>query len=188
MEPVDHEPLARRGPNLLATVWGRRIAFFLLYVTEGIPFGFTAVAVAAQMRMRGVGPGQMGFFIGLLYFPWAWKWVAGPVVDIVASDRLGRRRAWIVACQIMMVATLAIAWPIDFTTQIMLFSAIILIHNVFAAVQDVAIDALAVGTLPKDERGVVNGLMFAGSYMGQAIGGAGVLFLSAHIPFTATFP
>ena len=28
--------------NLLASVWGRRIAFFLLYMTDGIPFGFTA--------------------------------------------------------------------------------------------------------------------------------------------------
>lgn len=175
-------------PNLLATVWGRRIAFFLLYVTEGIPFGFTAVAVVTQMRMRGVGTEQLGLFLALLYFPWGWKWVAGPVVDLVASERLGRRRAWIVGCQLMMVATLLIAWPIDFTARIVLFTAVILVHNVFAAIQDVAIDALAVGMLPKEERGVANGLMFAGSYLGNAAGGAGVLFLSEHIAFGATFP
>jgi len=36
-------------PDLLATKKGRLATFFLLYVTEGIPLGFTAVAIAAQM-------------------------------------------------------------------------------------------------------------------------------------------
>lgn len=174
--------------NLLASVWGRRIAFFLLYITEGIPLGFTATVIATQMRRQGVGPAAIGAFVASLYLPWAWKWVAGPVVDLVYTERLGRRRAWIVGCQLLMVATLLVAWPIDFVTKLSLFTWIIFIHNVFAAIQDVAIDALAVGTLPKEERGVVNGLMFAGAYLGQAIGGAGVLFLSAWIGFGATFP
>ena len=54
--------------------------------------------------------------------------------------------------------------------------------------KDVAIDALAVGTLPPEERGLVNGLMFAGSYLGQTVGGAGVLFLASYLPFNTTFP
>src|SRR5688572_21350823 len=165
-------PPPGRGPNLLATVWGRRIAFFLLYVTEGIPLGFTAVAVATQMRREGVGPAAIGTFVATLYLPWAWKWAFGPVVDLVGSDRLGRRRAWIVGCQVIMAGTLLLAWPIDFTTRLALFTWIILLHNVFSAIQDVAIDALAVDTLPKEERGVVAGLMFAGAYLGQAAGGA----------------
>ena len=55
---------------------------------------------------------------------------------------------------------------------------LILIHNAFAATQDVAIDALAVNVLREDERGLANGLMFGGAYLGQAIGGSGVLFLT----------
>ena len=42
--------------NLLATRRGRLAAFFLLYVTEGIPLGFTATAIATYMRKRGLGP------------------------------------------------------------------------------------------------------------------------------------
>lgn len=185
--------------DLLASVWGRRIAFFLLYMTEGIPFGFTATAVTTQMRRQGIGPAEIGVFIAGLYFPWAWKWAAGPLVDLVYSDRLGRRRAWIVGCQVMMAATLLVAWQIDFATKLRVFTLVILTHNIFAAVQDVAIDALAVGTLPKEERGLVNGLMFAGSYLGQTVGGAGVLFLTSALvksgmiassgsAFNATFP
>ena len=164
--------------GMFASKWGRLSTFFLLYVTEGIPLGFAAVAIAAQMRRAGVGPAQIGLFIASFYFPWSFKWAAGPVVDLVYSERLGRRRAWIVGCQLAMMLTLLVAMPVDFSAQLKLFTAILLVHNCFAAVQDVAIDALAVSVLRDDERGLANGLMFAGANVGQAIGGSGVLYLS----------
>ena len=82
-------------PDLLATTNGRLAAFFLLYVTEGIPLGFTATAMATQMRRQGLGPVAIGAFVGSLYLPWAFKWLAGPFVDTFSSDRFGRRRVWI---------------------------------------------------------------------------------------------
>ena len=173
--------------NLLATRRGRLVAFFLLYVTEGIPLGFTATAVATYMRTQGVGIAAIGTFVATLYLPWSFKWAAGPFVDLIYSDRLGRRRAWIVACQALMALTLVAAMPIDFAANLWLFTGVIFVHNVFAAVQDVAIDALAVSVLPPEERGTANGLMFAGAYAGHPIGGAGVLFLAPVIGFGATF-
>ena len=91
-----------RLPNLLATKAGRLGAFFCLYLTEGLPIGFVATAVATQMRREGVGTAEIGALVGILYVPFAWKWAIGPFVDVFYSDRLGRRRAWIVAAQLMM--------------------------------------------------------------------------------------
>jgi len=174
-------------PDLLATRRGRLTAFFLLYLTEGIPLGFTATAIATQMRRQGLGPAAIGAFVGSLYLPWAFKWVAGPIVDTITSDRFGRRRTWIVLMQIGMIATLLIALPVNFTTEIKLFTLLILIHNAFCATQDVAIDALACSVLKENERGTANGFMFAGASVGQAIGGSGVLFLAAVMPFRLTY-
>ena len=172
----------------LATKRGRLLTFFLLYITEGIPLGFAATAIATQMRRNGVPPDQIGAFVASFYFPWAWKWAAGPVVDLVYSDRVGRRRGWIVLCQLAMSATLLAAMPIDFSQKLGLFTAVLLLHNCFAAVQDVAIDALAVGALRDEERGLANGLMFAGANVGQMVGGAGVLLLVKYVPdFNYTF-
>lgn len=170
-------------PDLLATRWGRLTAFFFLYVTEGIPLGFTATAVATQMRRQGLSPAEIGAFVGLLYAPWAWKWLVAPMVDLVYSKRFGRRRGWIVIMQSLMVCGLLVSMNIDYTADLKLYTAIILLVNIFGATQDVAIDALACATLKKSERGTANGLMFAGAYLGNALGGAGVLFLSAVIGF-----
>ncbi|HVO07887.1 MAG TPA: hypothetical protein VMT83_13940, partial [Burkholderiaceae bacterium] len=95
-----------RLPNLLATPRGRLTAFFFLYVTEGIPLGFAATAVATQLRRQDVGPAAIGAFVGSFYLPWAFKWAFGPFIDVFASDRLGRRRGWIIVTQVLMALTL----------------------------------------------------------------------------------
>ena len=139
------------------------------------------------MRMQGVGPTEIGIFIGTLYLPWTWKFVMGPVVDLVYSNRLGPRRGWILLTQVAMSFMLLSTMWVDFTAELKLFTALIFVVNTFGASQDVAIDALACGVLEEHERGLANGLMFGGAYVGQALGGAGVLYLSNVMDFKHTF-
>ncbi len=171
----------------LATRVSRLSTFFLLYVSEGIPLGFTATVIATHMRRDGVDPAAIGAYVGSLYLPWAFKWAFGPIVDTITSVRFGRRRTWIVGAQLGMMITLLAALPIDFSHAIGLFTAVMAIHNVCSATQDVAIDALAVQVLPSSERGAANGFMFAGQSVGQAIGGSGILLVAASLPFKSTF-
>jgi MFS family permease len=174
-------------PNLLATRRGRLTTFFLLYITEGVPLGFAAVAMATQMRRQGVSAGAISAFVGAIYLPWAFKWLVGPVVDVVASDRFGRRRAWIVTMQLGMVASLFLIQSAGLQASVQVLTGLIILHNVFAATQDVAIDALAVGVLKPDERGLAGGLTFGAAYLGQAVGGSGALAISSTMGFTAAF-
>ena len=174
-------------PNLLATRKGRLATFFLLYITEGVPLGFAAVAMATQMRRQGVSAGAISAFVGAIYLPWAFKWLVGPVVDVVASDRFGRRRAWIFVMQIGMVASLFLLMAAGPTAGVATLTSLIILHNVFAATQDVAIDALAVGVLKEDERGLAGGLTFGAAYLGQAVGGSGALAIGATLGFNAAF-
>jgi MFS family permease len=87
----------------------------------------------------------------------------------------------------MLVLSLMAALPVNFTTEVKLFTFIIFLHNCFGATQDVAIDALACSVLNEKERGLANGVMFGGAYLGQTIGGAGVLFLIPYTGLPATF-
>ena len=176
-----------RLPNLLATTKGRFAAFFLLYLTEGIPLGFAATAVATQLRRQDVGPAEIGAFVGSFYLPWAFKWAFGPLIDVFGSQRYGRRRGWILLTQALMALTLLSTALLRLPDQLWLFTIMLLVHNTFGAMQDVAIDALACDTLHERERGTVNGVMFAGASIGQLIGGAGVLFLMGYVGFQSTF-
>lgn len=166
-----------RLPDLLATSRGRLTAFFFLYVTEGIPLGFAATAVATQLRRQDVGPAEIGAFVASFYLPWAFKWAFGPFIDVFTSKRLGKRRGWILGTQIMLIITLLACTSLNLPSQLGLLTGVLLIHNSFGAMQDVAIDALAVSTLHENERGLANGVMFAGAALGTAVGGSGVLFM-----------
>ncbi len=174
-------------PNLLATPRGRLAAFFLLYITEGIPLGFAATVVATQLRRMGVGPEAIGAFVATFYLPWAFKWAFGPLVDVFRSRRFGHRRGWILLTQLLMAGTLLSLVAVPLPQGLPLFTAVLMVHNTFGAMQDVAIDALAVNSLGENERGLANGLMFAGASLGQAIGGSGVLLLIGVAGFSSGF-
>jgi len=171
--------------NLLGSRNGRFLTFGLLYVSEGIPYGFTSVAMVAFMRQQGVSLALIGTFVAALFLPWAFKWAWAPVIDLVKLHRWGGRKAWIVACTVMMIVTLLIAATVDFAAHFQLLLAMVVLNNVFCATQDVAIDSLAVSTLQADERGRANGIMFGGQYLGIALGGGGAMFVNGAFGFEA---
>ena len=173
--------------DALATRRRRIGTFFLLYVAEGIPLGFAGGLIATQMRRQGLDPAVIGAFVGSLFLPWAFKWAFGPLIDTLGWQRFGRRRSWIAGTQIGMIVTLLLAMQVDFVHALGMFTTLIVVHNLFAAAQDVAIDALAVQVLQADERGTATGFMFAGQGIGQAIGGPVLLLALSVISLQTAF-
>lgn len=169
--------------NLLGTRNGRFLTFGLLYVSEGIPYGFTSVAMVAFMRQHGVSLEAIGLFVAALFMPWAFKWAWAPLVDLIKLDRWGGRRAWILFCTTMAIGTLMVTASIDAQQDFRLLLLVVTLHNFFCATQDVAIDSLAVSTLEDDERARGNGFMFAGQYFGIMLGGGGAIFVSGLFGF-----
>jgi len=181
MWPAQGGEVMRR--NLLDTRNGRFLTFGLLYVSEGIPFGFTSVAMVAFMRQHGVSLEAIGAFSAALFLPWAFKWAWAPLVDLIRLDRWGGRRAWIVACTTMMLLSLLLLANIDAEQHFHWLLAAVIAHNFFCATQDVAIDSLAVSTLQADERARGNGFMFGGQYLGIMLGGGAAVFVTGLVGF-----
>lgn len=169
--------------NILSTRMGRLCAFGGLYLSEGLPQGFCTVALIMEFKRRGMDDAAVGTFAAMIMLPWAWKFLFGPFVDNLRLRRFGARKQWIVAAQAGMLITLCLAmlrmpqFGEGGMIGMGLFTTLLLIHNVFAATQDVAIDALACQVLKEDERGLANGIMFAGAQAGAVIGGSAVLKL-----------
>lgn len=165
---------------------GRLSAFGILYISEGIPYGFTSIAMVAFMRIEGLSLEQIGAFVAALFIPWSFKWVWAPLIDIVKLRRFGGRKAWITLCTAMMIVTLIVAANVDFAKDYRILLWMIVLNNLFCATQDVAIDSLAVSTLKKEERAAGNGFMFGGQYFGIALGGGGAIFVSSMWGFTTS--
>jgi MFS transporter, PAT family, beta-lactamase induction signal transducer AmpG len=174
-------------PDLLASARGRSIAFFSFYFIDGVLIAFMATSIAMRMRAQQVTPTEIGFFVATLYLPASWKWVFGPLVDLCYFERLGRRRGWILVTEALMIVILLGAMRIDFIAEFMLFTIVMMFVNLFAAMQRIAVNALACNILTEQERGTANGMMYAGAYLGQVLGGSGVILLSRYLPFQYMF-
>jgi PAT family beta-lactamase induction signal transducer AmpG len=159
----------------------RLVVLCALYVAQGLPYGFVTVTLAAYLAGAGASTDEVGSLIAWTTAPWAFKWVWGPIVDRFSRSTMGRRRPWIIGAQGMMVLTAAamIALP-GLRENFDQLLWLVLAHNLFASLQDVSVDALAVDLLPEEDRGSANGLMYGCSYLGVAIGGAGLSTVVGH--------
>ncbi|MGB5543649.1 MAG: MFS transporter, partial [Gammaproteobacteria bacterium] len=175
-----------RSRNLLNSTKGRFFTFGILYISEGIPYGFTSIAMVTFMRQQGVLLEQIGAFVAAMFLPWAFKWSWAPLIDLIKLPRLGGRKAWIVFCTTMMIVTLTITAMVDFSENFQLLMVMIVLTNVFCATQDVAIDSLAVNALKENERARGNGFMFGGQYLGITLGGGGAVFVYGLAGFDIT--
>jgi PAT family beta-lactamase induction signal transducer AmpG len=172
--------------NLLHSRRGRFLSFGLMYISEGIPLGFTSIAMVAFMRRADLTLEQIGIASAALYLPWAFKWLIAPLIDLIRLHRYGGKKAWILFCTTMMIVTLLLTAALDLSADFELLLAVLVLNNIFCATQDVAIDALAISTLEEDERGRANGFMFGGQYVGIALGGGAAIFVYGAWGFDAS--
>jgi PAT family beta-lactamase induction signal transducer AmpG len=147
--------------------------FLYLYIMQGIPSGFALTAVTNYLTAEGLTPQALGTFGAVVGLPWGFKFIWGPFVDRFQSSRMGRRRPWVLGSQCLaLLASLAILLVGDPVREFNLLALAFAWHGVFASLQDVSVDALAITISPVNERGRINGFMKCGMVMGQAIGAA----------------
>ena len=153
----------------------RLFSLCILYVAQGLPWGFVTVTLAGYLSQRGLGKSELAALLAMTTLPWSFKWCWGPVIDYLQIPSLGRRRPWIIFAQFMMIVTMAGVLLIpDLILNVKWLIVVVFVHNIFGSMQDVGVDALAVDLLPENERGRANGFMYGSSYLGTIIGGAGL--------------
>ncbi len=158
-----------------------------LYFAQGVPWGFISVGYAVLLADLGLGAAELGKAMGLAYLPWSFKILWGPLLDAVPPLKIGRRRPFILFAELMMGVTLLGLFFTDPVKNLPMVSLLLFAHNTFAALQDVAVDAMAVDILPEDERGRANALMWAGKSFGVVVGGSGGLLLAQAMGWGALF-
>ncbi len=138
----------------------RAVNFCLLYFCQGVPWGFAVVALLAILSDAGHSAAETAVIASMAVLPWTFKLIFAPMIDSFRIPELGLRRPWIAFAQLGMALTLLLVWfagGVEEQSTIMFLAWVLFVHNCFAALQDVATDALAIDLLEDQERGKLVG-------------------------------
>ena len=164
----------------------RFVTLFLLYFAQGLPFGLIDFSLPAWMAQNGASAAAIGGVQAMVILPWTFKLAYGLVMDRYAFLAMGRRRPWIIIGQSgLAVAFVALALVNPGVQEISLIAAFAFALGLSSAVQDVAVDGLAIDILPADEIERVNGYMFGAQAIGIAVSAAASGYLIAYFGLPA---
>ncbi len=162
----------------------RVLVVTLLGFSAGLPLALSGETLRVWMAERGVDFGTIGL-IALAGLPYTLKFLWAPIVDALGvpwlSERLGRRRGWLIATQLALMAAILFLGTRDPATAPLMVGLGALFVAFTSATQDIVIDAYRVESLPTEEQAAGMAGYVAAYRMGMLASGAGVIGLSAWL-------
>jgi len=151
----------------------------VLGFASGIPFPLVSGTLQAWLTSEGIDIKTIGI-LTILTFPYSFKFLWSPFFDKFNIPKLGRRRGWILICQILIL--LGIALMITLTPKhLILFSAIAAGVAFFSASQDISIDAYRTEILKPKDRGLGASFAVTAYRIALIIAGGLCLLLADHL-------
>ncbi len=166
----------------LATYFERRMArILLLGIISGFPWVLIGSSLNLWLKEDGLSRSTIGW-AGLIFGVYAFNFLWAPLIDRIRlpwiADWLGQRRSWIMMLQTVILACLALWSMIEPSADLGLVVAVGLAIAVASATQDIAIDALRIEQIGKDEGGSMAAgaaVAVVGWWTGYKLGGAAAL-------------
>jgi PAT family beta-lactamase induction signal transducer AmpG len=145
--------------SLRAALSSRRIgAVTLQSFSSGLPLGLVWIALPAFLTYRGVDIKTVGLF-SLAQAPWSFKFLWSPLMDRYGPrfGRMGRRRSWILVCQLFLALSILALAGVSQTADVGVIAVVAFLIAFGSASQDIVIDAYAVEVLERSEQGLAVG-------------------------------
>lgn len=150
--------------------------------SSGLPLLLVIGTLGFWLREAGVDLSTIGFFswVGLIY---GFKWIWAPLVDRMPipflSRTLGRRRAWLLAAQVMLAcALLGLAFT-DPQKTLFVFAGLAMLAAFSSATQDIALDAYRIESAGERKQAAYAAMYQTGYRLGMIWAGAGALAIAA---------
>jgi PAT family beta-lactamase induction signal transducer AmpG len=181
-----------KGFRLLRTALSnRKTAIMLVFgFAAGLPYTLLIGTLNAWLGEWEIDLATIGVlsWIGLAY---AFKFLWSPLVDRVrlpGLEKLGRRRSWLVLCQVLLTLTFFGLAMSDPRLALGSFALIAVIGSFSSATQDVVIDAWRIDVA--DEKApveILSSIYQFGYRIAALIGGALALVLSERMPWPTVY-
>ncbi|MFM6906729.1 MAG: AmpG family muropeptide MFS transporter [Acinetobacter tjernbergiae] len=168
--------------------WDRRALIMLfLGFSAGIPILLIFSSLSLWLGEAGIDKSAVTFF-SWAALGYSFKFVWAPLIDELPvpflTKSLGRRRAWLLIAQILIICAICImafsdpALGQSYLIQ-MAVGAVLLGFS--AATQDIVIDAYRIELAESEMQTVLASTYNAGYRIGMIVAGAGALFLAAYL-------
>ncbi|MCS6945053.1 MAG: MFS transporter [Burkholderiaceae bacterium] len=159
------------------------LRMLLLGFAAGLPLLLVLGTLSFRLREAGIGRAAIGYlsWVGLVY---GMKWAWAPLVDRLPlpflTRRLGRRRAWLLLAQLLIVLGLAGMALADPQRSLAALAACALLVAFASATQDIALDAYRIECAPPEQQGALAAAYQAGYRLAMIWTGAGALWIAAR--------
>lgn len=169
----------------------RAIIMLLLGFFAGIPIMLIFSSLSLWLREAGIDRSVVTMF-SWAALGYSFKFIWAPLIDAVPlpilTKLLGRRRAWILISQLMIILAICIMASVNPINEgsltLMAIGAALLGFS--SATQDIVIDAYRIELAPPSLQAVLSAMYVAGYRLGMIVAGAGALYLADYFGSTET--
>lgn len=152
----------------------KMLIVFLLGFSSGLPLLLTSGTLKVWLARENVDLSLIGYFgwVGLAY---SLKFLWAPILDRFALSALGRRRSWMLAAQLALIAAIAAFALCDPSRSLTALATVALLTAILSATQDIAVDAYRREILSDEEMGLGASIYTYGYRVGMLVsGGIGI--------------
>ena len=164
----------------------RMLVTFFLGISSGIPLLVTGSTLQAWMTDEKVNLAVIGMF-SLVGLPYTVKFLWSPFLDRYIPPFLGRRRGWMLICQILLMIAIGAFYLVRPAEDPLIVAFLAALVSFFSASQDIVIDAYRRELLRDEELGLGSSFASNGYRIGMLISGAFALFLADRIPWNYVY-
>ncbi len=190
---MSQEVIAKRswGETCRAWLHPKAIAMLFLGISAGLPILLIFSTLSVWLREAGVARSAVTFF-SWAALGYSFKFLWAPLVDLlplpVLTRVLGRRRAWLLLSQLLIVS--AIVWmalvdPAESQNNLTVMALAAVMLGFSSATQDIVIDAYRIESAEVSLQALLAAMYIAGYRVGMLVAGAGSLFLAGYLGTTS---
>ena len=158
--------------------------FGSLYVSEGIEFSLATLIVSFYLSDKGIPISTVTFVAAASMIPWTLKFLWGGIVDYFIKYG---RKTFIILGGLIGGFSLFVLIFIDPAVSLIPFAIFLIISHAGVALIDVSADAYAIQTSTEEERGKINGAMYAGLFFGSASSLLLLSFIASNFGYNSAF-
>ena len=168
-----------------------RVALMLAFgFSSGLPFLLVFGTLSVRLREAGVPVTTIGLFswVALAY---SLKFIWSPIVDAFdvpgLARALGRRRAWMIVSQVIVILGLLGAGVADPGTSVAITAAFTVVVAFGSATQDVVVDGWRIDAAPTEMQGIMAAAYQLGYRLALLCAGAGALYIAEFVDWRTAY-